>query len=399
MRFLLIATAVLLLSFLPVSAQDTSLPAELIAQMEGLERYTNRARRLETLETIPIKFPTRDEVRAYLEGFYSREATLRDLTRAELFYKALWMLDADVDLLQTYLALLGSQVAGFYDTETRTMNVIPLFNEGGSRLNLSEQIIFVHEFVHALQDQHFGLDALMESVNDDLDARLALLSLIEGDATAVMNLYSAQAAASPGAALQLLAEGLLAGNLLLPPDIPPILARELSFPYENGLAFVLQVWRNGGWDRINAAYTDLPTTSEQILHPEKYLAGEGAIPVEIDAPSFGEDCELIWETPLGEFYLREHLRSGLNANVAARAAAGWGGDQLLLYDCNGAAAWMLRIVWDTPEDASEFTAAYEELAQARFGGERVEGCWRNESASLCLNVVDDGHTIRYVESR
>ncbi|PJF24604.1 MAG: hypothetical protein CUN53_16995, partial [Phototrophicales bacterium] len=100
-----------------------------------------------------------------------------------------------------------------------------------------------------------------------------------------------------------------------------------------------------------------------------------------------------------EFYLREHLRSALDANVAARAAAGWGGDQFVLYNCGGAAAWMLRIVWDTPQDAAEFTAAYEALAESRYGVERVEGCWRDELTSLCLNVTDDGHTIQYVESR
>ncbi|PJF25562.1 MAG: hypothetical protein CUN53_12160, partial [Phototrophicales bacterium] len=274
MRLLLIATAVLLLSVLSVSAQDDApLPAELTAQMDGLERFTNRARRLDTLEPVARAFPTRDEVRAYLEALYSRDTALQDLTRAELFYKALWMLDPEIDLRQTYLTLLGSQVAGFYDTETRLMNVIPTFGDGGSRLNLTEQIIFVHEFVHALQDQHFGLDALIEGAGDNLDARLARVSLVEGDATAVMNLYTTQVSAvAPNAALQLLAEGLLAGNLFLPPDIPPILARELGFPYENGLVFVLQIWRDGGWERVDAAYSAPPTTTEQILHPEKYLA-------------------------------------------------------------------------------------------------------------------------------
>jgi hypothetical protein len=400
MRFLLIATAVLLLSFLPVSAQDNTLPADLTAQMDGLERFTNRARRLDTLEPVARAFPNRDEVRAYLEALYSRDTALQDLTRAELFYKALWMLAPEIDLRQTYLTLLGSQVAGFYDTETRLMNVISTFREGGTRLNLTEQVIYVHEFVHALQDQHFGLDALIGGAGGSLDAQLAAVSLVEGDATAVMNLYITQVSAvAPNAALQLLAEGLLAGNLFMPPNIPPILVRELGFPYENGLVFVLQLWRDGGWDRVNAAYSDPPTTTEQILHPEKYLAGEGAIPVEIDAPSFGGDCELVWETPLGEFYLREHLRSGLDIDSASRAAAGWGGDQFRLYNCGGAAAWMLRIVWDTPEDASEFTAAYEALAESRYGGERVAGCWRDPSSSLCLNVTDDGHTIQYVESR
>lgn len=396
MRILVLLVFALLA--LPVFAQE-DIPADLAAQMDGLERFATLARRLDARAPVPRAFPTRAAVRAYLEEVYGSDLVLADIARSEAFYKALWMLPPDADLRQTLLTLLGSQVAGFYDTETQMMNVIPTFGEGGETLlTYTEQIIYVHEFVHALQDQHFDLDALLASGAGEPDASLAVLALVEGDATAVMNLYSAQiAAVSPNVALQLLAEGVLAGNLFLPPDIPAVLVRELAFPYENGLNFVLALWREGGWEAVNAAYGALPTTTEQILHPEAYLAGDAALMVEFDAPSFGADCETVWDAPMGEFYLREHLRSGLDANAAARAAAGWGGDRLKLYRCGDAFAWMLRIEWDTPADAGEFTAAYESLAAARYGGDRVDGCWRDAESSVCLNISDGGHTIQYVE--
>ncbi|MDZ4765986.1 MAG: hypothetical protein SGI73_15680 [Chloroflexota bacterium] len=413
-RIALIFIVCVSFAVLPLSAQDatpTPAPAiapELAAQMDRLETFVGRARTLDELIDVPRAFPSRDAVRAYLAELYGTDLALQDLGRAEVLYKALWMLPRDTDLGATYLALLGSQVAGFYDTNTQIMNVVPTMGEPGELLTFTEQIIYVHEFTHALQDQRFDLDTLMgdETRASVPDQSLALLSLIEGDATAVMNLYATQATAiNPGLSVQLVTEGLLAGNLFLPPDIPAILGRELALPYENGLAFVLNVWRDGGWDAVNAAFANPPTTTEQILHPEKYLAGEGAVEVLLDdvAEGLGDGWTSIWAIPLGEFYLREHLRAGgLSLNAAARAAAGWGGDFLRVYaraDADGTPryAWLLRLVWDTPADADEFETAYEAMATARYGSELIEGCWQDAESSLCFGKNRGEQTIEYIE--
>ena len=49
---------------------------------------------------------------------------------------------------------------------------------------LRQQLAYAHEFIHALQDQHFDLDAFVEanSNEDDPDGWLALSALVEGDA-------------------------------------------------------------------------------------------------------------------------------------------------------------------------------------------------------------------------
>jgi hypothetical protein len=408
MRRLLLSLCLVLLCAAPAFAQetpDTAIAPELAAQMDRLERFTTLARRLDRLTPVPREFPSRDEVRVYLRDLYTDELAVADLERAETFYKALWLLPSDTNLGEVVLNLLGSQVAGFYDTETQIMNVIPtISDEPGALLTLTEQIIFVHEFTHALQDQHFDLNALLNAPEtaDQPDRSLAALSLIEGDATATMNLYMSQVTAlNPNAALSLLAEGLLAGNLFLPPDIPTILGRELAFPYEQGLIFVLALWDDGGWERVDKAYTELPTTTEQIIHPEKYLSGEGALPVEIEdiSAALGDGWAPFWTITLGEFYLSEHLRVGLPAARAAEAAAGWGGDMLRLYQHeSGALAWHLALMWDTPADAAQFEAAYLELAESRYGRERVENCWRDDSSSLCLNAADGVTSIQYIEA-
>lgn len=389
---------------MPAAAQgETPAPVNpaLEADMQSLEQITERLRVLETLEPVERRFPSRVDVIAYLQSLYDEDMSPEDLARSTLFYTSLGLLDADVDLREVYLSLLSSQVGGFYDTETRSMNVIPLNNEAiGESLTLTEQIVYVHEYVHALQDQHFGLDALLEAeaMADHPDRSLAALSLIEGDASAIMNLYTQRVSMqNPMAALQLLTQGLQAGNLFLPPDVPAILVNELLFPYEAGMTFVLAVYGEGGWDALNGAYASLPQTSEQIIHPEKYLSGEGAAEVTArdTGALLGEGWSPVWRTALGEFYLREHLKTELPNRRSAAAAAGWGGDSFQLYrhDDSGAAAWTLDLVWDSADDAREFAGTYAALGEARYSVPAQDGCWGDADGALCLRADDDGSQI------
>src|SRR5690606_23013873 len=129
--------------------------------------------------------------------------------------------EPDVNLRDVYLELLGAQVAGFYDSDTKMMNVVPTSGLLSDDLTLTEEIIYVHEFTHALQDQFFGLDPLIEpeEVAKHPDRALAAISLVEGDATAVMQVYVQNVVSrNPMAAFQILGEGLQAGNLFLPPN-------------------------------------------------------------------------------------------------------------------------------------------------------------------------------------
>lgn len=388
-RLLAAFAACLLLATAPAFAQEApaaEVPPTLAEQMAGLEAATVALRGLEALSPIARAFPTRDEVRAYLADLYARELPPDDLARTADFYIALGLLPSDIDLAAVYLDLLGAQVAGFYDTDTQTMNVIPLLTEqAGQRLGLTEQIIYVHEYTHALQDMHFDLDAVLPG---DIglqfpDRALAIISLVEGDATAVMQVYLQEAASSnPMLALTLLAEGALSGTLTLPAGVPDILTRELTFPYEAGLAFVLAIWNEGGWEAVNAAFANPPTTSEQIIHPAKYLAGEGM--AEIGATASIDDAAWVqtWQTSLGEFYLREFLLSlGALTGSANRTAAGWGADSYAVWRNGDQRAFSLRLIFDTEADLQEFVDLFDDLTGAfsAYPG----GCGQYAEGALC----------------
>ncbi len=407
-RSILIALVALLVSssaavaqdVMPVSEAATPISPSLAAQMTTLEATTAALRDLPIKQPVEHRFPTRQQTIDYLRETYARELPPEQIARTKDFYVALGLLSPDIDLSEVYLNLLGSQVAGFYDSDTETMNVIPTVGDDpGTTLSFSEQVIYVHEFTHALQDQYFGLNALLDTpeVQDSPDRALALTSLVEGDATAIMTVYEQNVTLrNPLAALGMLVEGLQAGNLFLPADVPSILTNELLLPYEEGLNFVVAVFKSGGWEAVNAAYSHPPTTSEQILHPDKYIAGEGAHDVALDDASaaLGDGWVDQWDTTAGEFYLREQLKTELPTNQARDAAAGWGGDHFRIYvDASGDLAYALALAWDTPADQAEYEDAYRAYATARFGVEAdANGCWQTDASTTCL-VSGDGTQI------
>ncbi len=382
-------------------AQTAVVSPALEAHMEAIEALTRQIRGLDELTPVVRAFPTRADLQDYL--LKTLDAQLdEEAARVETqFYVAFDLLPADIDLRQAYLTLLSAQVAGFYDVETKTMNVILLTGgKLGDSLPLLEQIIYSHEYVHALQDQHFGLLKIglnPEQLDITGDPLLALQALVEGDATAVMNQYTMLASQQNpvGALAELLVRGMQAGALTLPPGTPPILSAELLFPYYEGQDFVLALYQQGGWERVNQAYGDLPQSTEQILHPQHYLDGDDPVAVTLDADgSLGDGWSLVMDRTMGEFYLRQYLRTRLPSGQANAAAEGWAGDRFHIYyrDQDDARAWVLKLVWDSAADAAEFTTAYTAFGDARFGtpSEAVEGarCWSGDAESLCLAAAD-----------
>jgi hypothetical protein len=136
----------------------------------------------------------------------------------------------------------------------------------------------------------------------------------------------------------------------------------LEFPYLSGAEFVGQLYASGGWDAVNAAYRDPPSSSEQVLHPAKYISGEAPVPVgAIDLwAAVGADWAHASDTTLGEAWIETWLEGiGVDPKLASMAAAGWGGDHLTVAEATDG-SWALgwRIAWDAPVEAMEFEDAY-----------------------------------------
>lgn len=400
----------LLLLLVPATAQDDSIDPDLAEQLTLIETNTVTIRGLEPLAEVPVFFPTREELRAYLDGVLAAELDEVAIADDIAFYRAFDFLDSDVDLAAVLLDFYESQVAGFYDPDVDEMNVVLTSGgEVGSFLPLLERITYSHEFVHALQDQHFDLNVVLdeELSETNADAYLATLALIEGDATLVMNTYmTAVAEANPIGTLLQLGTGLAnaSGSLVIPEEVPNIIETELLWPYTAGERFVNVVFNTTRtWEPVNALYSNPPTSTEQIIHPQRFLDGDMPVSITVEDKSevLGEDWSLVKTGVLGEFYMREWLRTQLDNDAVNTAATGWGGDAYRIYQTeSGRLAWELSTVWDTPHDLDEFNTAIAQFAEARFGRlvlDRAEDgwfCWSQDDpivdVTLCRVREDDG---------
>jgi len=272
----------------------------------------------------------------------------------------------------------------------------------GDQFSGLEHYTFAHEYDHALVDQQFGIGKLgvyPECTGDEQRCR-AIRALIEGDATLAQNLWW-QKYADPQDYADI--ESYRPPEQALPEESPPPFAlRDSDLAYKFGYAFVKFLYDRGNWAEVNQAYTKLPQSTEQIMHPDKYLAGEA--PVAVPAPPLTDTLVGGWQqiadNSLGEWMT--YLILGYGADVTARApddaaaataAAGWGGDHYQIFrrdDLTGtvlAAQW----VWDTPEDLKEFQTAIQFYLNQRFRGAKIQDrtdgdCWEANDQATCLFV-------------
>lgn len=395
-----------LLALLMVSAvhaqQDDAPPISpaLDAQLDRIEAAISRLRGLDAQDELIRLFPSREEARAEIIRLTEEQLTDEYVFEETQFYRAFDFFDETVDLRAVYLNLIGEQAAGFYNSETKEMTVVPISGETlTDSLPLLESITYAHEFTHALQDQYFDLAAVQAAMpENEPDQLIAVLSLIEGDATVAMTDYALVAVQeNPQSAIELLSNPDILAAAEIPEGTPDILANELIFPYQIGQTFVEALRTQGGWDAVNAAYANLPQSSEQVIHPERYLAGDMPQDVTVtdalDALE-GDGWQQVFERTLGEFYLRRYLITQLPQPIVNTAATGWGGDRYILYtnDAADERAWVMNLVWDTPEDATEFLEAFQQFGALRTNAEMTPKadntieCWEDMTTgeSLCL---------------
>jgi hypothetical protein len=304
---------------------------------------------------VPLRYLTHAELSRYLKEVLDDEYPAAQARADQKTLVAFGLLAPGTDLRAVRGRLLEENVAGFYDERPGKKQLYAVSED--RRLTPTNQLILSHELRHALQDQYANVhDALPASVGDFDDRRLAYLSLLEGDATLVMERFLVRHL--PGV------EGSELSGLSMPvpavPGAPKVLADQLVLPYVVGRDFARAVWQRGGWEAIKAAWSRPPESSEQVLHPEKFFARES--PQRVDIAYQPAGGTLVNEGVLGEMLTRTLLGEGSDA-----AAAGWGGDHFRVWDVGGKSLLVWRSVWDGPADLAEFKKAL----LARLGAERA----------------------------
>ena len=319
---------------------------------------------------------TREQFVAELNSEIDKEMDPELLAAQGRLLQRLGLLPPDTDLRKLLVDLNGGSVAAYYRPDMGTFYVI----ESGKPFGTEEQIYVAHEYTHALQDQHFDLEANRISDPSEGDAALAQLAVIEGDATLTMYLWAYQNLTYQQ--LLAIALGSLSGtDQATLQNVPPILSRQLLFPYSEGQTFVTQLHDDGGFAAVNEALHRPPASTEQILHADKYAAHEAPISVPrpdlIDA--LGAGWKQVDSEAFGELNMQVFAAGGEQPSQAlpglpgvewphSEAAAGWGGDRISMWegrDGGWVVAWISA--WDSAADAEEFGARVNELGPTLGG--------------------------------
>lgn len=357
----------------PASAAPTRTPAsgtapsgQVLATIEAIEFEMEALRGLEETSPMTRTLLTREELSRYLEQQFIDEYPPEEVAVDTRVLAAFNFVSEDIDLRQVLLDLYATQVLGMYDQEVDTFFVV-----SDGEFDLMDRLTLAHEYVHGLQDQVFGLDSFIDedSLNDD--QFLARTALIEGDATLAMTEYFiAHVMELSQADLLSLQEEDLEGSAAALEAAPAIIRETLAFPYDYGTEFVMAL-QESGWQAVDVAYADPPLSTEQILHPEKYL--ERDEPQLVSLPpltdTLGAGWAMIDSETLGEFQTILYLAQQVDRAVAELASAGWDGDTYAVYGRDEDDVLVLATVWDSAADGEEFVAAYRQYATGRYGQE------------------------------
>ncbi|PWT90185.1 MAG: hypothetical protein C5B55_10090 [Blastocatellia bacterium] len=337
--------------------------AAIVATTEAVLKETSQLRELSIIRPVKSGAQSRAEIERMVVKNLDEDTTPGEMHATEVLLKKFGLAPMDFNYRPFVIKLLTEQVAGYYDPKVQRFYLADWIELEG------QKPVMAHELTHALQDQHFNLRRFEKWPRGDSDAELATHSLVEGDATLAMTLYMAK---NPMVALAFIRS--LGGDGLSSEQFkqaPRAIRESLMFPYEEGLTWATQIYRRGGWKMVSEAFTKLPQSTEQILHPDKYLSYEA--PVKVDLPELrtllGNDWKRIDYDVNGEWGLYLILDEYLNdSSESKRASAGWAGDRFELLE--GTKPQQVCVaqmtVWDTENDAREFYDAYLKRTSLRY---------------------------------
>src|SRR3990172_2289026 len=262
----------------PGPSLTPSQPLDDAAIYRQIAAQVSEIRGLDSPDRVEPTVIDRETVMKNLLEEFDTDNPPEQIAATERIYKALGLLKPDDSLRDLYLEMQGSQVIGYYDPTKKELFIVS--HDGG--LGPTERVTYAHEFVHELQDLHFDLNGLgLDELAEDSDRALAILSLVEGDAVSAQTAWMIANLTAEELG-QLAAEASDPALIQILTRMPSILLETSLFPYQAGATFVADLRARGGSAAVDVAFTQLPASTEQIIHPDAYQDDE-PIPVSIPA--------------------------------------------------------------------------------------------------------------------
>jgi len=307
-------------------------------------------------------------------------------------WEGLFIVGEDRDVTAVFDETFGTAVRGYYLPGEDRIVVV-----SDSPTPTVRKDTLVHELVHALQDQQFGLDERPPT----RDEQMARNSVVEGEASLVPELYLDRCGAEWSCVRP--STGAPSGS------IDPDIYRVIIQPYDQGQTFVERIRDRGGWEAIDDLHSQYPDSTEQVLHRGRY-PDEKPIEVNVSDRS-GSEWSRLDHDPVGERLGEATIFSMLAANDVIETdqqrryrhpvSAGWGGDRLVPYRSEaGEFGYVWEIVWDSRGDAEAFHDVYLDVLEGHDAVTRGAGRYVIPDGPFAdaFRVSLDGRTVRIVNA-
>jgi hypothetical protein len=307
-----------------------------------------------------VEMRSKAQVREFVIRQFTEPQVLRDLAGQEAAYKRLGMIPDTLKLQPFLTNLLEEQIVGYYDPRTEVLYIVE-----GAPKDIAG-ITITHELIHALQDQYISLDSV-QKIRDDNDRLASAQAVFEGQAVyeqiSIMLGGSNIAMNLPGGwdrVRELIRES--QASMPIFAAAPRVIQETLIFPYLSGAEFYRNYKeRNAG----TVIYTDMPASTEQIIHPATFFANRDA-PTRVALGALS-NATASYDNDVGEFetrlFLFEHLK---DQNGAVRGASGWDGDRYAVVNTPEGQGIVWLTVWDSPVEAGEFYNLAGQAIEQRF---------------------------------
>lgn len=354
----------------PAQAPSSSSPEFLRSADEVLSQMSQ-------VLDLPIKEPlkkslrSKQEIREYLirEEKDDKNEVQRDADTKTL--QAFGLIPKNFPLDSFMLDVLTDQIAGLYDPKAKEFYIADWIPADEQRA------VMAHELTHALEDQSFQIDPWIKAARPNDDAELAREAVSEGTAMAAMVDYSLREQKMtvrdlPDVSL-LIRSGAISemGKDELLSKAPPYLRDDLLFPYLAGTAFSQQFLKaHTGWGDLKILFANPPISTQQIMHPDLYLAG--VKPEKVTLPEWKglvpSGWKLLEENVMGEFNVDEVLKQYLDQRRADSLSASWRGDRYASFEDTATKQIpvVLLLALDNSESASRFSGQYSEALEKKY---------------------------------
>ena len=353
------------------------------------EHEVEQVRGLDFEHPVAVDAVTHEQLVQGLNQSFDHSYPADMLGRRSRVWSTIGVIPPGTSLQDAYRKFLSGQVIGYYDPSTGQLVFI-----GTDNPSPVERFTLAHELTHADDDQHFDLARMNDLENACDDERLeAATGAVEGSAV-----YFSQQVVEQFFSASDLAKLALGGDGGgLPAGVPRFVEQLEIWPYLKGPNFISGLRANGGLDEVNQALKDIPASTEQILHPDKFPNDK---PIKVDVPDLGQGLGPGWKDldvmDTGEEWLKELFELKLDGQQSATGADGWGGAQYRAWTDGTHVAVVLDTTWDTPADASQFLGAMQQWQSDR--DDATVGPVKGDDKGVVALFASDAATLQQLEA-